>query len=271
MIKEDTKISTKVLGYMMTGYKHGKDSTKYNIEVNQGMNTWNVKRSFAEFTDLHKKLKKVSKNLPKMPKKKLFKVVKSEQLEQRKENLDAYLQDLVKIEEVQSDLNYIQFLDLQSKYSSFSVNDLNLVGYITLKNKGFKDIKISTGHNLFFGICGDSKENFISKNIALTTQDSAAQAGAIECWIHDGSEKIDSYQFLWSMKPKHRARCLDYNEELRLLVVGCEGGYVIGYKINLDNNSSFSEEFNIHAHNRKSFHYFHERIFQPCGDYSCGN
>lgn len=262
MINEDTKITTKVLGYMMTGYQHGKNSTKYNVEVNQGMNTWSVKRSFGEFLDLHKKLKKVCKTLPKAPKRKLFKVVKHEALEERKEKLDAYLSDLVNVQEIQSNLHYVQFLDLQSKYSATSVNDLNLVGYLTLKGQGYKDIKISQEDNLLFGVCAGNKENFISKNIALKSKEAGGIQGSVEVWKRDGDVKIDSYKYLWTYKPqKHRVRCIDYNSELSLLVVGCEGGFVVGLKLNHDDNS-FIEDFNIHVHNRKESG---SKILKRCG------
>lgn len=251
-MEEDLKITTKVLGYLMTGYKHGKNSTKYNIEVNQGMNTWNVKRSFSEFLDLHKRLKKICKSLPKKPKRKLFKVAKHEALEERKEKLDAYLQDLVQVFEIQKNLHYIQFLDLNSKYSATSVNDLNLVGYIALKGQGYKDFRISHEDNLFFGVCSSSKENFITKKIVLGTKVAGGVQGSVEAWKKDDEDKIDSHEFLWSYKPqKHRIKCIDYSSELSLLVVGCDGGFVYGLNINEADASTYVEDFKLQVHTKK--------------------
>lgn len=256
MIDEDKPIlKARVLGYLMTGYKHGKDNTKYNIEVSQGETKWNVKRSFMEIVDLHKKLKKICKTLPKRPRRKIFKVVKAEKLEERKEALNVYIQKLVAVGDIQGNLHFVQFFDLQSKHSPTALNEVNLVGYLNLKKYPYTDFKLCEQHDLLFGVCADINEGFLTKNLALRSKEEVpGEQGAVVAWKRqEGAEnKIDSYEFLWVFKPKSKATCIDYCPELSLLAIGTESGDVICLKLSEEKPSVYREEFNLKVHDKKT-------------------
>lgn len=252
--EEGQNLEARVLGYLMTGYKHGKDNTKYNIEVVQGETTWNVKRSFMEIVDLHKKLKKICKTLPKRPRRKIFKVVKAEKLEERKVALNLYIQKLVQVPEIQPNLHFIQFFDLQSKHSPTALNEINLAGYLSLKKYPYTSFHICEKQNLLFGICGDINEGFITKSIAMRSKDEIlGEQGAVVAWKRNESDKkVDAYEFLWVFRTKFKATCLDYCPELCMLAVGYENGDVYCLKLNEEKPSVYREEFTLKVHDKKN-------------------
>jgi len=256
---EDNKnedLSVKILGYMMTNYKHGASNTKYNIEINQGMNSWNTKRSFNEFSDLHKKVKKVSKSVPKLPRRKLLKkVVKAEDIDKRKENLEIYLQAIIQIPEVRSNQYFINFMELQSsKFSSLTVNDLNLVGYKINKSLPYKDVILAQNDNLLFAITKPTNENFLQKRVNLTKGDPSSakiKPGMVDVWKMGSGESIDDYEKVWHQNFKNKALCFDWNSELRYLAVGCESGCVVIMKIEED-PAVYNILVDIQLHEKKS-------------------
>lgn len=65
----------------------------YLIEIiKRGNEKWTLEKRFSEFDHMNKNLLKLfPKDLPPMPPKTVFKLVKLEDLEQRRQDLDKYL------------------------------------------------------------------------------------------------------------------------------------------------------------------------------------
>lgn len=60
--------------------------------VKRGNEKWTLEKRFSEFDQMHKNLTKLfPKNLPVLPPKTVFKLNKSEDIEQRRQELDTYL------------------------------------------------------------------------------------------------------------------------------------------------------------------------------------
>eukprot|EP01080_Neovahlkampfia_damariscottae_P007991 gene7991-12456_t len=98
----------------LTGFEQLKDHTEYCINVHDEKNNikWTVKRRYKEFLELHQQCCKIvgEKNLPKFPGKTLFNK-SSDLIEKRKGQLQAYLEEAIKIEFILNSAEMNDFLD----------------------------------------------------------------------------------------------------------------------------------------------------------------
>ena len=238
---EKNQLSAKIPGYLMTNYKHGNNFTKYNIEITQDGKSWYSKKTYPEFRVLHKKLKKSAGNipLPKLPKKGLFDVVKTGEIDSRKKKLSAYVKELIKLDHFYKDVHFIKFFELQSEASALKLNSLKLVGYKTNKAVAYREAIMDEKAGMFFGIGTETPgEGFIEKTIAGAMhgegkkgRKEVLRAGDVEAWMMADNDKIDDLEYMWTRKLKTKARCMDWCEELQMLAVGCESGFVSVLKL----------------------------------------
>jgi hypothetical protein len=87
--------------------------TVFKIEITKAPNTWNVRRTFPQFSALHNTIKATQSDMPKLPKKKMFKLTKPEDLEKRRLKLDFYLKELARRQDLSNNQDFMQFLEVK--------------------------------------------------------------------------------------------------------------------------------------------------------------
>jgi hypothetical protein len=101
------------------------DHTEYIIRVSCGMRSWIIKRRYKDFYYLDKKLKGLYPNihLPTLPPKTYLKSSTAPEIvDQRKEQLESYLNTLVKMPQVWTKNDFVLFLNDNSNLMTFIWN-----------------------------------------------------------------------------------------------------------------------------------------------------
>lgn len=116
----EKSIEARVISYNRTTVD-GEVETLFKIEVTKEGHSWNVRRSYEEFREFHKLVKKTQDKMPKLPKKKFMKVTKDEDLEVRRLKLDEYIIDIVKKQDLYTNTNLIKFFEVNFFFKKISV------------------------------------------------------------------------------------------------------------------------------------------------------
>jgi hypothetical protein len=99
------------------------DHTVYIIRVSCGTRTWVIKRRYKDFYYLDKELRKGNLDLPSLPPKRYLRSSSDPQLiDERKEQLESYLNSLVKISQVWIKNDFVLFLNDDSNLMTFIWN-----------------------------------------------------------------------------------------------------------------------------------------------------
>jgi len=111
--------------------------TVFNIFVHSNLRNWKVLRRYRQFSSLHenlcRKLPMTQNKLPSLPGKRVFGDSMDRRfVEERRQSLQLYLQQLVKIELVWKIEDFINFLDDSSAFLSMQVQFAALVDYVKI-------------------------------------------------------------------------------------------------------------------------------------------
>jgi hypothetical protein len=101
------------------------DHTDYLIRVSCGIKSWIIKRRYSDFYYLDKQLKKLYPNLsyPSLPPKRYLRSSSDPEIvDQRKEQLENYLNSLVKLPQIWSKNDFVLFLNDESNLMTFIWN-----------------------------------------------------------------------------------------------------------------------------------------------------
>lgn len=105
-------------------------TTYYNIKVTCFHNVeWTVSRRYRDFHDLHEKLVSYSIGKDLLPKKKVIGNLNSKFIEQRREELQKYLQTIAHIMQKHMPIEFVEFLDLHKYDVIFVLQNLALDVY----------------------------------------------------------------------------------------------------------------------------------------------
>lgn len=137
---EKSDLNIQIKGYGTTKLEHSDSKTVFKMIVTKGDATWDIRRSYTDFSDFHSLMKAISSGLPKLPKKKTRKVVKTSDLDIRKDGLQAYCDVMCEKTELFSNLEFIRFFEIDRNTDMRVVNQLQLVFRKTHKVFGYKDI-----------------------------------------------------------------------------------------------------------------------------------
>lgn len=86
----------------------------FNINICTNGKNWEVQRRYKNFDDLHNKLSKKISNLPKLPPKKIF--ISDDMIKERKQNLQKYLNILLKREDIYRYNEIFEFIEMEKDY-----------------------------------------------------------------------------------------------------------------------------------------------------------
>ena len=106
---------------------------EYKITLKTNLKRWEIKRRFKHFDELHKKLSRKIKNLPKLPKKTIFK--SQNIINDRKIKLQKYLTNLLRRNDVYNHDLIFDFIEL--KKEEYLLMNENLDDDISLENSPF--------------------------------------------------------------------------------------------------------------------------------------
>lgn len=110
-------IEARVVSYGKGNIEEDGNDILYKIDVEKNGTAWNVRRSYAEFREFHKNVKSTQAEMPSLPKKKLLKMKKEEDLEIRRIQLDEYMIEISKKQDLYANAHLIKFLEVKEKSS----------------------------------------------------------------------------------------------------------------------------------------------------------
>lgn len=92
----------------------GKPVTFFRIIVNLGIRKWELWKRYSQFESLDTDLRSKHPKLPKLPGKTFFKLQAKEDIGKRREELHAYLQDIVNRQDLRTNTHFREFLELDT-------------------------------------------------------------------------------------------------------------------------------------------------------------
>ena len=92
-----------------------KEVVFYIVKVCSGHRKWRLEKRFNEFYDLDKIVRQKHPNLPKLPAKTYFPLKNPADIENRRQELHAYLQDIVNIPDMRTNSAFRKFLEIDSQ------------------------------------------------------------------------------------------------------------------------------------------------------------
>ena len=273
----------KVLGYSLSNFKHSSSNTMFNIEVQESneTNPWTIKRSFDEFLALHKDLKSIltsmnsQVSLPKMAKKSIMPLTKTKSLDKRLEELNIYLAGLndPKYHELFTTLKFREFFDIQSQSQTITSNKIHLAAYMRFDGFSVGHISVEKTNQAcdwLWGIISkvnseglimrglsalspvkESKINNNRENSEKTLIDTGLKVGDIVGWHRNPDAELSQYTAVAKITIQGtEASCLDYDENEKILAVGCKNGFIYSYQIDQDNLGEFTPYFDKQTHGK---------------------
>jgi WD40 repeat protein len=222
--------------------------TYYSVEIVLNGASWKINKRFNEFHALNESLKTNHGNLPWLPGKTILPVKKLEDIDKRRHGLEKYMQALTERLDVYGNRTFIHFLDLDKHKPDLELNSLEQVSRVDHKLLGFRDIYFTDDRKLYFTALSDTStasrlDSYIT-NISMPWDKSGKKdealfaVGGIEIW-GKVKKKQDGYTYdrHWVKSLKSQAICLSYNEQLRMLAIGCDSGELGLYLVNKDEPS----------------------------------
>ena len=133
-------IDIKVVNSVLKKDMHGKPFLEYVIEVKKGEKTFKINKKFGHFIMLHKALKSIFKDNLKLPNGgNLFininEMKQNSFHENKLEQLDKYVSDLINIDGVINSLPFINFFELNENSESTNNDNLDKYKMLLEKNK----------------------------------------------------------------------------------------------------------------------------------------
>ena len=206
----------------------------YSISVQRGSEQWNLEKRFSEFSDLHKNLSKLFKNLPSFPSKTLTKQTDMHFLQTRQRTLEAYLIACAERLEVFSSEPIKKFLQLDTFSPETSIHAPRLLQTLGPMPQGLRDFTFVNQTCLFV----------LNSEMSLTTRVDSyltnlkmpwekeeppviMSVAAVDCFV----ESNGKYEKLWSKSFKCQAICLFWEPKSEILYVGMDDGHVVGLKV----------------------------------------
>jgi WD40 repeat protein len=247
----DRRATVKIPIYT-TEFENGKEVTFYKVELTLEGTRWEIKKRFNEFHDLQEALKKNHGNLPTLPGKTLLPVKKPEEIDKRRDGLEKYLQALISKVDVYANDNFVKFLELDEHKPELAMNSLEQVARITHMLMGYRDLKFTHDRKFYFSVTSDPNtvsrlDSYITNlNMPWDKKEHKDQVllavGNLEAWgrVKRGGDKYQ-YDRLWLKTFKSQAICLDFNEMLNLVAVGCDNGTLNLFQFNKDDPLKYTE------------------------------
>lgn len=247
MIKTSKKIQFKVsiIGHSQEVPDHdpseknpsSKKVTFYTISITSPIRNWKVKHRYSDFYTLHENLSKCYTKLPKVPGKTFFAVTSESKIEKRQQELERYLNDLVELDLLMSNVYSCQFFNIEEHFPEYFCRPPEiLVEYETLRSLTFTDVHYEPGRIVNYLLCSKGIDR--PANSVKSKGDPNLGSGA------EGMSKslLNGFKFneFETSKLFHdkkvvksfdmKAHCLQYFTEASILVAGFSQGIISVYK-----------------------------------------
>lgn len=231
-MERNAKVKIPIFNNIIEG---NKEVTFYKVEITLNGGKWSLDKRFNEFHILNEALKPSHGNLPSLPGKTLLPVKKMEDIDKRRDGLEKYLQTLAERLDVYANKAFVHFLDLDKHKPDLELNSLEQVSKITHKLLGYRDFYFTEDRKFYYSAVSDTStmsrlDSYLTnihmpwdKNVK--SDEALLAVGGLEAWgrVKRGGDKF-YYEKMWLKTLKSQAICLDYNEKLQLIAIGCDSG-----------------------------------------------
>jgi len=111
----------------------GKDVVFYNVHVASGNRKWKLQKRYNHFSDLDREMRLKHANMPAMPPKTYFPLKYDHDIEDRRQKLHFYLQDIVNRVDMRTNPIFRKFVEIDSQIPES-------VSYHPLKQASISDL-----------------------------------------------------------------------------------------------------------------------------------
>lgn len=243
-----------------TDWVNGKEVTFYSIEVCIENTRWQVKRRYSDFERLHEEMKKNHAITTVLPAKSFFPLKKAEEIHKRRQELESYLQAIFARTDVFSDPAFDSFIELQQHRPSSAIQNISMHGKISHLMLGYRDIYFGEDRKFYFAVTADpngfSRFDAFFSNVTmpwekntLSNQSASMPVGSLEFWFKETKSLEDYvYEKVWIQVFKSQMFCLDFCEELRMVVTGSDEGELFVTQLAEEDPRKYSEYFSGKIH-----------------------
>lgn len=234
---KNLNITAKVEGYEDYGgvnYFIGK------LKAGEGKDAaqWTIRKRFSEFVDLHKNLSIKHSEIPELPSKTWFKVSDPQELDNRVNALNEFLQTLCKREALSNDSDFRNFINLEENmHSKLHFNKEKMLYKFPDVNLGIREFIVVEEQKIVMAVC--SEENLQNRimsywdNIKIPflsdNQPSSTVGGlAIYKIISQDPWRVEE-MFFKSFKAQ--ATCVHFDKSTNFLAVGLASGKIRIFEI----------------------------------------
>lgn len=259
---DDDESHVMILSYAKE-WVNGKEVVFYNIDLKMGSAEWKVSRRYKDFEKLHEELKKNNGRIPDLPSKSILPLNKQEDIEQRRLGLEKYLQYLLPRLDIYSNPSFHEFTDLEENAEQKITAGINMHGRIPHLLLGFRDVHIGENRAYFFAATADSNttsrfDAFFSnvslpwEKKVLSNEGATWAVGSIEFYVKQSMKREEYvYEQQWIQKFKSQMFCIDFYEQMRMLMAGSDEGEIFILQMAEDNPGKYSYYFSGKVHSSR--------------------
>ena len=215
----------------------GKQVTLYQISVSSPLANWKLKRRFNDFFDMHQKLTLHFTQLPKLPQKTFFSLSSDADIENRRKELEKYLTELMAIDNVKYNLDFLDFLMVEQFFPEFVIQRPQILcRYETVPGLTFTDISYQEGRILNYTLSSKGIENPGAKlnqvaGMGASQSASVSHKAILNGFKFDDIDPVNIFQDKKVVKTFDlKAHCLQYFPEAAVIIVGFSEGVIAVYK-----------------------------------------
>ena len=264
-MKDDYMASTIEISINEFGEKYidGKTVTFYKIEIydNYSKQNWVLEKRYSEIDLLHKTLSKLYPNIPPMPGKTLFKIKDRDQLEKRKKQLETFLKECAKRKDIESNVHFKNFLELDKHSPELTYNAPSIVYENNELPQGVRDFIFFEEASIIYIVCCDMKianriDAYVT-NVNLPWEkktDAHISVGSVFAFkvIQDKKGNTHFYEKLWAKSFPEQTGVVNFDKDNLVLQVGLDSGTVIFYKTSTESKYLVYDELcRIKPHNAR--------------------
>ena len=213
----------------------------YVINVGTPINNWKVKHRYNDFYNLQELLLLHFPELPKLPPKTLLPVTSASKLEKRRKELEKYLNNLLLIPHIMSDVYFSQFLNTSTFFPDYlSIPPKILCRYEAHKSLTFTDISYVKDRHLNYVLCSKGIKAPLHQPSKFKDDDDdglnvptegVSHKSILNGFKFDSKEPVNIFQDKKVVKTFDlKAHCLQYFPEAAMIVAGFSNGIIAVYK-----------------------------------------
>lgn len=233
--------------------------TFFNIEIynNYSKNKWQLEKRYSEFSDLYEKLAKLLPNVPKMPGKTIFKIKALNDLNKRKNDLEAFLKESLARKDILNSEAFREFIEIEKNSPELFSNAPTKLSEYNELPLGVRDFVYLKYESIMIVACSDmniaSRLDAYITNVTLPWEkktDAHISVGAVFAFkIQIDSNGAYFFEKLWAKSYPKQTGNINWDSDSNTLLVGLDDGKIHFYKANAESNFlQFEELCELHPH-----------------------